>query len=176
MIIEYNPRYSVVIDIYSNRALSGVWNIFDTHLVQLLSSQDYTREDVTVENFFTVLLGNKIAVNGGSGKFVNIGPNDNIFFTILITAGQVFLLLYLEACEFGSIFEVLLPHHLVRMRTVGVLIALKDLLVLPQNIILVRVTCTVLRRWKTGKKYRSSLDYDGERVVYGSTACVLDGE
>ncbi|KVH91555.1 Peptidase C13, legumain [Cynara cardunculus var. scolymus] len=41
--------------------------------------KDYTGEDVTVDNFFGVLLGNKTAVRGGSGKVVNSGPNDHIF-------------------------------------------------------------------------------------------------
>ena len=41
--------------------------------------QDYTGDDVTVDNFFAVLLGNKSAVVGGSGKVVNSGPNDHIF-------------------------------------------------------------------------------------------------
>ncbi|GJU27636.1 vacuolar-processing enzyme-like protein [Tanacetum coccineum] len=41
--------------------------------------KDYTGEDVTVDNFFAVLLGNKTAVKGGSGKVVNNGPNDHIF-------------------------------------------------------------------------------------------------
>ena len=53
--------------------------MFDTHLFQFLCSQDYTGEDVTVNNFFAVLLGNKTAVKGGSGKVVNSGPNDHIF-------------------------------------------------------------------------------------------------
>lgn len=46
-------------------------NIFDTHLVQFLCSQDYTGEDASVDNFFAVLLGNKTVVKGGSGKVVN---------------------------------------------------------------------------------------------------------
>lgn len=41
--------------------------------------QDYIGEDVTVDNFFAVLLGNKTAVKGGSGKVVNSSPNDHIF-------------------------------------------------------------------------------------------------
>lgn len=41
--------------------------------------QDYTGEDVTVENFFAVILGNKTALTGGSGKVVDSGPNDHIF-------------------------------------------------------------------------------------------------
>jgi legumain len=41
--------------------------------------QDYTGEDVTVDNFFAVILGNKTALTGGSGKVVDSGPNDHIF-------------------------------------------------------------------------------------------------
>ncbi|MQL05677.1 hypothetical protein EI015_26775, partial [Escherichia coli] len=41
--------------------------------------KDYTGEDVTVDNFFAALLGNKSALTGGSGKVVNSGPNDHIF-------------------------------------------------------------------------------------------------
>jgi hypothetical protein len=41
--------------------------------------QDYTGEDVTVNNFFAALLGNKSALTGGSGKVVDSGPNDHIF-------------------------------------------------------------------------------------------------
>lgn len=41
--------------------------------------QDYIGEDVTVDNFFAVLLGNKTAVKGGSGKVVDSSPNDHIF-------------------------------------------------------------------------------------------------
>ncbi|GKA49847.1 hypothetical protein Tco_0742920 [Tanacetum coccineum] len=43
---------------------SSTMHIFSAHV-------DYTREDVTVENFFVVLLGNKIAVNEGSGKVLS---------------------------------------------------------------------------------------------------------
>ena len=41
--------------------------------------QDYTGEDVTVNNFFAAILGNKTALTGGSGKVVDSGPNDHIF-------------------------------------------------------------------------------------------------
>lgn len=41
--------------------------------------QDYTGEDVTVNNLFAVILGNKTALTGGSGKVVDSGPNDHIF-------------------------------------------------------------------------------------------------
>lgn len=41
--------------------------------------QDYTREHVTAENLYAVLLGDKKAVKGGSGKVVDSKPNDRIF-------------------------------------------------------------------------------------------------
>lgn len=41
--------------------------------------QDYTGDDVTVDNLFAVILGDKTAIKGGSGKVVNSGPNDHIF-------------------------------------------------------------------------------------------------
>lgn len=41
--------------------------------------QDYTGEDVTVNNVFAAILGNKSATTGGSGKVVESGPNDHIF-------------------------------------------------------------------------------------------------
>lgn len=34
---------------------------------------------MTVNNLFAVLLGDKMALKGGSGKVVNSGPNDHIF-------------------------------------------------------------------------------------------------
>ncbi|GJY46329.1 vacuolar-processing enzyme-like protein [Tanacetum coccineum] len=100
--------------------------------------KDYTGEDVTVDNFFAVLLGNKSAVKGGSGKVVNSGPNDHIFVYYSDHGGPGVLgmptnpymyandlievlkkkhaagtykslVFYLEACESGSIFEGLLP-------------------------------------------------------------------
>ncbi|GJX26274.1 vacuolar-processing enzyme-like protein [Tanacetum coccineum] len=100
--------------------------------------KDYTGQDVTVNNFFAVLLGNKTAVKGGSGKVVNSGPNDHIFVYYTDHGGPGFvgmptlpymyandlievlkkkhaagtyksLVFYLESCESGSIFEGLLP-------------------------------------------------------------------
>ena len=41
--------------------------------------QDYTGKAVTVDNLFAVILGDKKAVNGGSGKVVDSGPDDHIF-------------------------------------------------------------------------------------------------
>lgn len=43
------------------------------------SLQDYVGEEVTVDNFFAVLLGDKTALTGGTGKVVDSGPNDHIF-------------------------------------------------------------------------------------------------
>lgn len=41
--------------------------------------KDYTGDNVNVNNFLAVLLGDKSSVNGGSGKVVDSGPNDHIF-------------------------------------------------------------------------------------------------
>uniref|UniRef100_A0A6N2LN13 Uncharacterized protein n=1 Tax=Salix viminalis TaxID=40686 RepID=A0A6N2LN13_SALVM len=41
--------------------------------------KDYTGDNCTVDNLFAVLLGNKSALTGGSGKVIDSGPNDNIF-------------------------------------------------------------------------------------------------
>ncbi|CAA0829517.1 Vacuolar-processing enzyme alpha-isozyme [Striga hermonthica] len=41
--------------------------------------KDYTRKDVNVQNLFAVILGNKSALTGESGKVVDSGPKDHIF-------------------------------------------------------------------------------------------------
>lgn len=41
--------------------------------------QDYTGKQVTAQNLYAVLLGNKSALSGGSGKVVDSKPNDRIF-------------------------------------------------------------------------------------------------
>eukprot|EP01018_Ginkgo_biloba_P028268 Gb_24750 [translate_table: standard] len=101
--------------------------------------KDYTGHNVTVDNFFAVLLGDKESVNGGSGKVVESGPNDHIFIYYTDHGGPGVLgmplhpylyakdfievlkkkhaagtykqmVIYVEACESGSIFEGLLPE------------------------------------------------------------------
>lgn len=102
--------------------------------------KDYTGEDVNADNFFNVVLGNKTAIKGGSGKVVDSGPNDNIFIyyvdhgsplsistpTGYITADELnkvlkqkydsetykTMVFYLEACEGGSMFDGLLSPKL----------------------------------------------------------------
>ncbi|KAK4388769.1 Vacuolar-processing enzyme [Sesamum angolense] len=103
--------------------------------------KDYVGEDVTAHNFFAVLLGNKTALKGGSGKVVDSGPNDHIFVyyadhgaagLLAMPAGREIyadelinvlkkkhasgtyksLVFYVEACESGSMFEGLLPEGL----------------------------------------------------------------
>lgn len=101
--------------------------------------KDYTGKDVNVKNFLAVLLGDKSAVTGGSGKVVDSGPDDHIFVYYSDHGGPGVLgmpsddylyakdlvetlkkkhaaggkyksmVFYLEACESGSIFEGLLP-------------------------------------------------------------------
>ncbi|GAY60595.1 hypothetical protein WN943_000585 [Citrus x changshan-huyou] len=126
---EENPRPGVIINHpHGDDVYKGV-------------PKDYTGEDVTVENFFAVVLGNKTALTGGSGKVVDSGPNDHIFIfysdhggpgvlgmptSRYIYADELIdvlkkkhasgnyksLVFYLEACESGSIFEGLLPEGL----------------------------------------------------------------
>ncbi|XP_020222250.2 vacuolar-processing enzyme [Cajanus cajan] len=126
---EENPRQGVIInkpdgdDVYE-----GV-------------PKDYTGEDVTANNFYAALLGNKSALTGGSGKVVDSGPDDHIFVyytdhggpgVLGMPAGPYIyasdlievlkkkfdagtyknLVFYLEACESGSIFEGLLPEDI----------------------------------------------------------------
>ncbi|XP_052210190.1 vacuolar-processing enzyme [Diospyros lotus] len=103
--------------------------------------KDYTGEDVTVNNFFAAILGNRTALTGGSGKVIDSGPNDHIFIYYtdhggpgvlgMPTSPYIYaadlidvlkkkhaagtyksLVFYLEACESGSIFEGLLPEGL----------------------------------------------------------------
>ncbi|XP_048132966.1 vacuolar-processing enzyme-like isoform X2 [Rhodamnia argentea] len=103
--------------------------------------KDYTGEDVNVNNFLSVILGNKTALTGGSGKVVDSGPDDTIFIYYTDHGGPGVLgmptipflyaddlidvlktkhasgtykslVFYLEACESGSIFEGLLPEGL----------------------------------------------------------------
>ncbi|PHU01324.1 hypothetical protein BC332_31111 [Capsicum chinense] len=126
---EENPRPGVIIN---NPAAEDVYEGVP---------KDYTRDDVNVHNFLAVLLGNKTALTGGSRKVVNSGPNDHIFIfysdhggpgvlgmptnpylyaSDLINAlkkkhaagAYKSLVLYIEACESGSIFEGLLPTGL----------------------------------------------------------------
>ncbi|CAM6028602.1 unnamed protein product [Sphagnum balticum] len=103
--------------------------------------KDYTGRNVTVNNFFAAILGDKSAIKGGSGKVVNSGPNDHIFIYYTDHGGPGVLgmpnfpylyavdfvetlkkkyaagtykemVIYIEACESGSIFEGLLPEGL----------------------------------------------------------------
>ncbi|KAF3942539.1 hypothetical protein CMV_030814, partial [Castanea mollissima] len=99
---------------------------------------DYTGEQVTAENLYAVLLGNKNGVKGGSGKVVDSKPNDRIFvyysdhggpgvlgmpnlpyvyamdFLEVLKKKQASgtykkMVIYVEACESGSVFEGLEP-------------------------------------------------------------------
>ncbi|KAI3823743.1 hypothetical protein L1987_05184 [Smallanthus sonchifolius] len=124
-----NPRQGIIINSpYGDDVYHGV-------------PKDYTGDDVNVDNFFAVLLGDKTKVKGGSGKVVDSGPNDRIFIYYSDHGGPGVLgmptnpymyandlneilkqkhasgtykslVFYLEACESGSIFEGLLPQGL----------------------------------------------------------------
>ncbi|XP_070027215.1 vacuolar-processing enzyme-like isoform X1 [Nicotiana sylvestris] len=124
-----NPRPGVIINNpYGHDVYKGV-------------PKDYVLEDVNANNFYHVILGNKSAVVGGSGKVVNSGPNDHIFIyypdhggpgVVSMPSGEdVYvnnlvdvlkkkhasgtydrLVFYLEACASGSMFDGLLPEGL----------------------------------------------------------------
>ncbi|XP_047066885.1 vacuolar-processing enzyme beta-isozyme 1-like [Lolium rigidum] len=103
--------------------------------------KDYTGDQVTTKNFFAVLMGNKTAVTGGSRKVINSKPQDHIFIYYsdhggpgvlgmpnmpYLYAGDLIkvlrekhasksyskMVIYVEACESGSIFEGLMPEDL----------------------------------------------------------------
>ncbi|XP_062074079.1 vacuolar-processing enzyme [Humulus lupulus] len=103
--------------------------------------KDYTGHYVTTENLYAVLLGDKKAVKGGSGKVIDSKPNDRIFIYysdhggpgVLGMPNMPFLyamdfievlkkkhaagtyremVIYVEACESGSIFEGIMPKDM----------------------------------------------------------------
>ncbi|EPS65165.1 vacuolar processing enzyme-1b, partial [Genlisea aurea] len=103
--------------------------------------KDYVGRQVTAHNFYSVLLGDKAGLTGGSGKVIESGPNDHIFIYYTDHGGPGVLgmpsgpyiyaddlndvlkkkhasgtykslVFYLEACESGSIFEGILPDNL----------------------------------------------------------------
>ncbi|CAL5442139.1 unnamed protein product [Camellia sinensis] len=126
---ELNPRQGIIInhpqgqDVYA-----GV-------------PKDYTGKHVSVKNLYAALLGDKKAVKGGSGKVVDSKPNDRIFLyysdhggpgvlgmpNMPFLYGKDFIevlkkkhasgsykemVIYVEACESGSVFEGLMPEDL----------------------------------------------------------------
>ncbi|KAM0935084.1 putative legumain protein [Dioscorea sansibarensis] len=103
--------------------------------------KDYTGAQVTAKNLYAVIMGNKSAVQGGSGKVVDSKENDRIFIYFSDHGGPGVLgmpimpfiladefinvlkkkhaagtykemVIYVEACESGSIFEGLMPEDL----------------------------------------------------------------
>ncbi|GER48886.1 vacuolar-processing enzyme [Striga asiatica] len=128
-----NPRPGVIIN---NPSGQDVY-----HGVPKVSVSDYVGDEVTANNFYAVLLGNKTALTGGSGKVLDSSPNDHIFVYYTDHGGPGILgmptgpyiyaddlndvlrkkhdsgtykslVFYLEACESGSIFEGLLAQDL----------------------------------------------------------------
>ncbi|GMH12406.1 hypothetical protein Nepgr_014247 [Nepenthes gracilis] len=126
---EENPRPGVIINRPDG---SDVYNGVP---------KDYTGEDASVDNLFAVILGNKTALKGGSGKVLNSGPNDHIFIyygdhggpgiLMMPTDEELYahdlinvlkkkhssgtyksMVIYVEACESGSMFDGLLPKGL----------------------------------------------------------------
>ncbi|XP_021739067.1 vacuolar-processing enzyme gamma-isozyme-like [Chenopodium quinoa] len=104
--------------------------------------KDYTGKNLTTKNLFAAILGDKKAIKGGSGKVLDSGPNDHIFiyYSDHGSAGMLgmpqnepaiyakdfievlkkkhasntykSMVIYIEACESGSIFDGVLPNNL----------------------------------------------------------------
>lgn len=103
--------------------------------------KDYIGKDVTPENFLNILLGKEDAMKGiGSGKVIKSGPKDHVFVNFVdhgatgllaFPVGELTvkelndallqlnqqkrynkLVLYIEACEAGSMFRNVLPKNL----------------------------------------------------------------
>ncbi|KAL0914110.1 hypothetical protein M5K25_017614 [Dendrobium thyrsiflorum] len=103
--------------------------------------KDYTGKDVTAKNLYAVILGDKSAIEGGSGKVVDSKPNDRIFifysdhggpgvlgmpnvpfvyakdFMDILkkkheSNGYKEMVIYVESCESGSLFDGLIPNNL----------------------------------------------------------------
>ncbi|KAH7686824.1 Peptidase C13 legumain protein [Dioscorea alata] len=103
--------------------------------------KDYTGAQVTAKNLYAVIMGNKSAVEGGSGKIVDSKANDHIFIYFsdhggpgvlgmpimpFILANEFInvlkkkhaagtykeMVIYVESCESGSMFEGLMPKDL----------------------------------------------------------------
>ncbi|KAK1607267.1 hypothetical protein QYE76_030940 [Lolium multiflorum] len=90
-----------------------------TILKAKMFTRDYTGDQVTTNNFFAVLMGNKTAVTGGSRKVINSKQNDHIFIYYADHGGAGSLgayshinVIYVEACESGSMFEGIMPQDL----------------------------------------------------------------
>ncbi|KAF3779308.1 Vacuolar-processing enzyme [Nymphaea thermarum] len=124
---KMNPRKGVIINHPQGRDVyAGV-------------PKDYTGEQVNPSNLYAVILGNKTAVSGGSGKVIDSKPGDRIFiyYTDHGSPGLLGMpgglnayahdfvnvlkkkhsmgsykemVIYVEACESGSIFQGLLPQ------------------------------------------------------------------
>ncbi|KAL5216444.1 hypothetical protein ABZP36_007845 [Zizania latifolia] len=125
----YNPRPGIIINNPKGKDVyAGV-------------PKDYTGPHVTAENFYAVLLGNKSAITGGSMKVIDSKPEDHIFIYYsdhggpgvlgmpnmpFLYAGDFIkalqkkhasnsyskMVIYVESCESGSIFQGLLPDDL----------------------------------------------------------------
>ncbi|KAF7810139.1 vacuolar-processing enzyme [Senna tora] len=103
--------------------------------------KDYTGENVTTQNLYAVILGDKTRLKGGSGKVINSKPNDRIFiyysdhggpgvlgmpntpnlyamdFIEVLqkkhaSGGYKEMVIYVEACESGSLFEGIMPKDI----------------------------------------------------------------
>uniref|UniRef100_A0A7N0V2H5 legumain n=1 Tax=Kalanchoe fedtschenkoi TaxID=63787 RepID=A0A7N0V2H5_KALFE len=130
--IAYNPE---------NRKPGVILNKLNGSNVYEGVPKDYTGDQVNAENLYNVILANRSGLTGGSGKVLESGPNDHIFIyyadhgdagllgmpvgepvyandllKVLKTKHQAKsyseMVIYVEACESGSMFDGLLPENM----------------------------------------------------------------
>ena len=77
-------------------------------MMMMMTFQDYVGEQVNVDNFFAVLLGNKTALTGGSGKVVDSGPDDHIFVYYSDHGGPGILGKYLHSFDLELLSAVII--------------------------------------------------------------------
>ncbi|KAM1049904.1 hypothetical protein ACFX2I_031627 [Malus domestica] len=129
--IAYNPE---------NPQQGVIINKPNGHDVYKGVPKDYTGDHVNARNLYAVILGDKSALTGGSGKVLSSGPNDHVFIYYAdhgsvgllgmpsdyvyaedlirvlkkknASKGYKSMVFYIEACEAGSMFEGLLSSNL----------------------------------------------------------------
>ncbi|CAM8950113.1 unnamed protein product [Rhodiola kirilowii] len=74
---EANPRKGVIIN------KPGGPNVYQG------VPKDYNRENVTTQKNFSVLLANRSVLTGGSGKVLDSGPDDTIYYSDHGSKGRV---------------------------------------------------------------------------------------
>ncbi|KAH0452050.1 hypothetical protein IEQ34_019349 [Dendrobium chrysotoxum] len=92
------------------RSITNICNVgISNEIMAKVSTEDYVGDYVNIDNIYTVLLGDKKPVSGGSGKVIVSEPNDHIFIFYSDHGGPGVLgmptYLYLYADDFISVLK-----------------------------------------------------------------------